>query len=94
MTMNIDEKLSVNKYFVDEGNAHIEINRNYKNKTEIMRLVKACPAGLYKLDDKGALIFDYAGCIECGTCRVLSNGKVVTKWDYPVGTYGVEFRHG
>lgn len=92
--MSIDEKLSVNKFFVDEGNAHIEVDKNYRNRNEIMKLVKACPAGLYKLDDKGALTFDYAGCLECGTCRVLSKGKVVTKWDFPEGSFGIEFRFG
>ncbi|WP_019240271.1 MULTISPECIES: ferredoxin family protein [Bacillus] len=92
--MSIEEKLAVNKFHVDEENAHIEINHNFKNKAEMMKLVKACPAGLYKLDDNGTLTFDYAGCLECGTCRVLSKGKVVSKWDYPVGSYGIEFRLG
>ncbi len=94
MSINIDEKLSVNKFFVDEGNGHIEIDKDYGNRKEIMKLVKACPAGLYKLDEKDTLTFDYAGCLECGTCRVLSNGKVVTKWDYPEGSFGIEFRYG
>ncbi len=34
-------------------------------------LTKACPAGLYKKQEDGSVRFDYAGCLECGTCRIL-----------------------
>ena len=57
-------------------------------------LVKACPAGLYKKQDDGSVRFDYAGCLECGTCRILGLDTVLEKWDYPRGTFGVEFRYG
>lgn len=92
--MTMEEKLAVNKFFVDEENAHIEINKDYHDKAEIMKLVKGCPAGLYKLDEHGILTFDYAGCLECGTCRVLSKGKVITKWKYPENSFGIEYRMG
>lgn len=94
MSMSIEEKLAVNKYLVDEGNAHIEIDNAYPDKQEKMKLVIACPAGLYKLNDDGTLAFDYAGCLECGTCRILCLGTVVTKWEFPLGTMGVEYRLG
>lgn len=92
--MKVEEKLAVNKFFVDEEHAHIEINKDYSDKQDILKLVKACPAGLYKLDQNSTLTFDYAGCLECGTCRVLSKGRVVTKWDYPESGFGIEFRLG
>ena len=38
--------------------------------------------------------FNHEGCLECGTCRVLSGGKVVESWNHPQGGMGVEFRHG
>jgi ferredoxin like protein len=38
--------------------------------------------------------FDYAGCLECGTCRVMCKNKGITQWKYPRGTFGVSFRHG
>lgn len=94
MSMTIEEKLAVNKYFVDEGKAHIEIDSSYPDMKEKMKLVNACPVGLYKLNEDGTLFFDYAGCVECGTCRVLCLGTIVKKWQFPEDTMGVEFRYG
>lgn len=91
--VNVDEKLGVDKFFVDEENAHIVLKADVDMK-EYQKLMLACPAGLYKLDDEGAVHFDYAGCLECGTCRVLCGGTILEKWVYPVGTFGIEFRFG
>jgi ferredoxin-like protein FixX len=92
--MTIEEKLAVNKYFVDEGNSHIEIDSSYPDIKEKMKLINACPASLYKLNEDGTLFFDYAGCLECGTCRVLCLGTIIKKWELPNNTMGVEFRYG
>lgn len=94
MSISVDEKLSVNKFFVDEHNAHIEIDPNYPDMKEKMKLVNACPAGLYKLKEDNSLEFDYAGCLECGTCRFLCMGTIIKKWENPEGTMGIEFRIG
>ncbi|VDY41560.1 ferredoxin FixX [Salmonella enterica subsp. enterica serovar Daytona] len=66
--VNVDVKLGVNKFYVDEGHPHI-ILRSSPDMQEFNKLIKACPAGLYKLDDAGNIHFDSAGCLECGTCR-------------------------
>ena len=87
----VEEKLGINKFHVDEHYAHIEVDKNALAE-DIMVLVRACPAGLYKYTD--VLTFDYAGCFECGTCRVLSAGKVVSKWSFPKGGMGIEYRYG
>ena len=92
-TVNVDVKLGVNKFHVDEENPHIVLRQN-PNLKEYRLLMMACPAGLYKMDDKGTLHFDYAGCLECGTCRVLCGKTILEKWEYPVGTMGLEYRHG
>ena len=92
-TVNVDVKLGVNKFHVDEENPHIVLRQNPDLKAYKL-LMMACPDGLYKMDDKGALHFDYAGCLECGTCRVLCGKTILEKWEYPVGTMGVEYRHG
>lgn len=94
MSMTIEDKLGVNKYFVDEEFAHIEIDPSYPDMKEKIKLVNACPAGLYKLNEDGTLSFDYAGCLECGACRTLCLGTVIKKWEYPRGSMGVEFRYG
>lgn len=91
--VNVDEKLGLNKFFVDESNAHIKLNENV-NLDEFKKLSLVCPAGLYKIDENGNTSFDYAGCLECGTCRVLCENTIITKWEYPNGTFGVEYREG
>jgi ferredoxin-like protein FixX len=90
--ITIEEKLAADKFHVDEKYAHIEVNKN-ASPEDIMALVRACPAGLYKYEH-GILNFDYAGCFECGACRILSLGKVVEKWTYPSGGMGIEYRYG
>lgn len=92
-TVNVDVKLGVNKFHVDEGNPHIQIV-DKPDRTELRKLLMACPAGLYKLDDAGVVQFDYAGCLECGTCRILCGKTILSKWEYPQGTLGVEYRYG
>lgn len=92
-TVNIDQKLSLNKFHVDEENAHIVLKQEI-DMEEFQKLMLACPAGLYKMDDNGDFHFDYAGCFECGTCRVLCGTTVLEKWEYPAGALGVEFRWG
>ena len=66
--VNVDVKLGVNKFNVDEDSPHI-ILKTDPDKQALEVLIKACPAGLYKKQDDGSVRFDYAGCLECGTCR-------------------------
>ncbi len=91
--INVAEKLGVNKFFVDEGNPHIELKEN-PSPEEFAKLEAACPAGLYKRDERGNIHFDSAGCLECGTCRLLCGDTILETWEYPQGTFGVEFRFG
>lgn len=92
--VNVASKLGINRFHADEHHAHILVDKEYADKAEMELLVKACPAALYTLDEHGTLFFDYLGCLECGTCKVLSEGKVVTSWNYPSGTMGIEYRFG
>lgn len=92
-TVNVDVKLGVNKYHVDEGNAHIELVAA-PDRAEFRKLEQACPAGLYKVQDDGSVQFDYAGCLECGTCRILCGKTILKKWEFPRGTTGIEYRQG
>lgn len=91
--VNVDIKLGVNKFHVDEENPHIVLKDN-PDLQEFKKLMNACPAGLYKLEEDNSVRFDYAGCLECGTCRVLCANTILEKWEFPRGTFGVEFRHG
>ena len=91
--VNVDAKLMVNKFFVDEENAHIQLCESPEQR-EFAKLALACPAGLYKIDSDGKMHFDYAGCLECGTCRILCGKTILSKWEYPTGGMGVNYRHG
>ena len=97
LTVNVDEALSVNKYEVDEETPHIELAEDDGSEAyseEFLKLVRVCPAALYKVDGDGAKSFDYAGCLECGTCRIACEGTIVKKWVNPGPTMGVEYRLG
>ena len=93
ITVNVDDHLSRNKYQVDEGNPHVEIIDG-ADPEAFLRLVRVCPAALYKVDAEGTQTFDCAGCLECGTCRIVGLGTVVARWRYPGPTIGVEYRYG
>lgn len=82
ITVKADGFLAANKYEVDEGNPHIELVDD-PDTEEFLKLVRVCPAALYKIDADGNKSFDYAGCLECGTCRVACEGTIVKKWDNP-----------
>ncbi len=91
--VNVDEYLSLNRYEVDEESAHIELVEN-PDIDEFLKLVCACPAALYKIDEHGTQVFDYAGCLECGTCRILCGDTIIAKWENPSPTMGIEYRFG
>lgn len=90
---NVDEFLSLNKYEVDEENAHIEVDLEGSDE-EFDKLIRVCPAALYKRDEEGVKSFDYAGCLECGTCRIACGDTIITKWTNPQPTMGIEYRFG
>ena len=93
ITVNIDEYLGLNKYEVDEDQPHITLVEA-PDPDQFGRLVRVCPAGLYKVSETGEQTFDYAGCLECGTCRIVAGGGVLASWEYPQPTMGVEYRYG
>jgi ferredoxin like protein len=91
--VNVDVKLAVNKYHVDEGKPHIILKEN-PDRVELKKLILACPAALYKETNDGDVQFDHAGCLECGTCRILCGKTLLESWEYPRGAMGVEYRYG
>jgi ferredoxin-like protein FixX len=93
ITVNVDEYLALNKYGVDENQAHIVLVDDPSDE-EFLKLVRVCPAALYKIDEKGAQSFDYAGCLECGTCRIICGDTIIKQWQNPSATMGVEYRYG
>jgi ferredoxin like protein len=90
--MSLDNKLGTDRFYTDE-HPHITLNEDCDDEDAIRLVVTACPAGLYQYED-GKLTFNHEGCLECGTCRVLSKGILVKSWSYPAGGKGVEYRQG
>lgn len=89
--MTIDDKLGADKFVPDERRSHIQVNKQCEDSQRLEQLIRICPAGLYK-GQAGEVRFDYLGCLECGTCRILGLGTVVEQWEYPDGSFGVQFR--
>lgn len=92
--MAAPELLSLDKFNVDEDNAHIVLDKAICGRCAAKPCLVVCPAVLYTLDKNGEITFDYAGCLECGTCRVMCINKGIIRWEYPRGTFGVQYRCG
>ncbi len=86
-----EDLLALDRFDVDEGNPHILVDKAICATCQGRACLVACPARCYRLKD-GAVSFDYAGCLECGTCRVLCSDGGVTRWNYPRASFGVSFR--
>lgn len=97
ITVNVSEYIAANKYNVDEENVHIgfaEEDLDLLDDEEFGKLVRVCPAALYKVSPEGRKSFDYAGCLECGTCRIACEGGILTTWHNPQPMMGVVYRFG
>lgn len=96
ITVRVDELISVNKFNVDEENAHIELSDELAKlpDEEWGKLVRVCPAGLYREDEDKTRSFDYVGCLECGTCRIACGDTIIKKWEQPSPFCGVQYRFG
>lgn len=86
-----EELLGLDKFAVDEGNPHIIVNKAICATCKGRPCLVACPARCYRLKE-GEVNFEYAGCLECGTCRVVCRDGGVTRWNYPRASYGISFR--
>ena len=93
--MNIEQKLSIDKFVVDEGHPHIIIHQELMDDAVKKALTVVCPAGLYCVDANGQLVFEVAGCLECGTCRVVcAHITGALEWNHPRPSFGVQLRFG
>ena len=92
-TMSIEDRLGVDKFVVDEDNAHIKLDPKVCQTCSTKPCTWACPALLYTLVGN-EVKFDYAGCLECGTCRIVCPKPEAMTWEYPQGTFGIHYRYG
>ena len=92
--LTIEQLLGVDKFVVDDQEAHIRLNKEHCESCETKPCTFACPAGLFAVKD-GVISFDHAGCLECGTCRaVCPKAGTALIWCYPRGGFGIHYRYG
>lgn len=90
--MSVPEKLSINKYELDET-AHISIDKKFcQEQCTNQVCLFICPAQVYSKVNE-VIAIDHAGCLECGTCLVACAENAL-RWHYPNGGYGIIYRNG
>lgn len=92
--LSVPQRLAVNRFELDEGECHIEVNQELAKSTGTgKRIVAVCPAHVYAEEADGTISVEYAACLECGTCLAVASPGALT-WHYPRGGMGVSFREG
>ena len=92
--LSVTERLTKNRFNLDEEESHIEVNQEIAKATGTGKaIVACCPAHVYSEDPDGTIAVEYAACLECGTCLAIAAPGAL-KWHYPRGGFGVQFREG
>jgi len=92
--LSVPERLTKNRFLLDEEQCHIEVNQEVAKATGTGKLLVACcPAHVYAEEPDGTISVEYAACLECGTCLAIAAPGAL-KWHYPRGGFGVQFREG
>jgi ferredoxin like protein len=93
-SLSVPERLAKNRFELDEGESHIEVNQEIVKSTGCGRaIVDCCSAHVYTEEADGTLSVEYAACLECGTCLAVAAPGAL-KWHYPRGGFGIQFREG
>jgi ferredoxin like protein len=91
--MKVEDKLGTTIFHVDQE-AHITVQKEICPACDIRACVPSCPAKLYEWDDaNNTMMFNYEGCLECGTCKMVCPLRAVN-WSYPKQGNGVLYRFG
>ena len=91
--MDPADKLSVD-IFRNDQEPHIVIHQEICRHCELKPCLSICPGGLYSMsEEKGEILIEYTGCLECGSCRVACPLGAL-EWRYPRGGFGVQYRYG
>ena len=93
--MNLDARLGLDKYEIDEGSSHITVDQTLCQTCQRQPCLTVCPAEVYKLVDSQIAV-RYENCLECGTCTIAceTGGKGSIDWQPPQGGFGIVFRYG
>jgi len=92
--VKVEEKLFQNRYLVDEGRPHVCVRDPSRVSASLQSLATICPAGCWATREDGTVEPSLDGCLECGTCRIVTGGDVELDWNYPRGGYGIQYKFG
>lgn len=90
----VEDKLFQNRYLVDAGRSHIKVRPHTVPSKALLSLTTTCPAGCYSVNDRGQVDITSDGCLECGTCRIVTAKTGEVEWNYPRGGFGVLYKFG
>ena len=91
--VKIEDKLATVVFHIDKE-AHITVKKELCPDCPGKPCLTACPAGNYTWnEDSDPLVYNYEGCLECGTCRFICSLDAID-WSYPRGGFGVSYRWG
>ena len=90
----VEEKLFQNRYLVDAGRPHIKVKPHQTPSKGLASLVTLCPAGCYSRAESGQVEISSDGCMECGTCRIVTQSTGEIEWSYPRGGFGILYKFG
>ena len=79
---------------VDAGRPHIRVKPHVVPSPQLRAMVHLCPAGCYSASADGQVEITPDGCLECGTCRIMTRATNELEWDYPRGGFGVLYKFG
>ena len=90
----VEEKLFQNRYLVDAGRPHIKVKPHKVPSAGLLAMTTLCPAGCYTKNEAGQVEVAADGCLECGTCRIVTRKTGEVEWNYPRGGFGVLYKFG
>lgn len=93
-TAKVEEKLYQNRYLVDAGRPHIRVKPHKVPSPGLLAMIRLCPAGCYARTESGQVEVTADGCLECGTCRIVTRETGEIEWNYPRGGFGVLYKFG
>jgi len=93
-TVKVEEKLYFNRFVVDAGKPHITVRPHTVPSPALLSLTRICPAGCYAATPEGRIEITPDGCLECGTCRIVTSATGEVEWNYPRGGFGILYKFG
>lgn len=87
--MRLEQKLYLLRHRVEEE-SHLVVDPERCRICVDRVCLTICPANVYSLEGDRIGVA-YENCLECGSCRIICSH---IRWRYPLGGYGISYRHG